>query len=237
MTLTRRSLLQAAGTASLAADSLAAGPALTQGDVPAPHLRIVWLGGSTMIITFGNLSILTDPILSETFAMGDPNDPVDHMTVRVHPRLSPVPSINLRTVDLVLLSHLHEDHFDQAEAAAIDPALPFIVASADMDVVRKGGFGNLVGLDWGQKHQLSVGTGSVRITAVAARHSRSCETAQSLGFGNGYWIEFSERDWKRTLCWTRDTMPTDDVTRPALALIATSERGGPYRADSHSRAP
>ena len=45
MTLTRRSLLQAAGTASLAADSLAAGPALTQGDVPAPHLRIVWLGG------------------------------------------------------------------------------------------------------------------------------------------------------------------------------------------------
>jgi len=53
------------------------------------------------------------------------------------------------------------------------------------------------------------------ITAMVAHHSRNPAMAKALGIGNGYWIEFSERAWKRTMYWTGDTMPTDDVVMAA----------------------
>ena len=45
--------------------------------------------------------------------------------------------------------------------------------------------------------------------------------AEKLGKGNGYWIEFSKDDWKRSLYWTGDSMATDDV------VSAVKSRGTP----------
>ncbi|WP_166802152.1 MBL fold metallo-hydrolase [Microvirga pakistanensis] len=89
--------------------------------------------------------------------------------------------------------------------------LTFILPTADAETVRQKGFRNLASLNWGETRQFDAGTGSVTITAVRARHSHNPLTAQALGIGNGYWIEFSQQSWKRTLYWTGDTMPTDDV--------------------------
>ncbi len=224
MALTKRRLLLIAGIAALGSRAFAADPASpTAADDagPAPYFEVTWLGGPTMVITFGKLTILTDPMLGETFAMGDPNDPVDYQTVRQHRRLTPVGDIDLKSVDLVVLSHVHEDHFDQQAQADLDRALPIILPTADEAAVAAKGFKKLDGLSWGDTRQIDVGAGRVSITAVAARHSRDPATAKALGVGNGYWIEFSQGNWRRTIYWTGDSMPTDDVIR------AVQSRGEP----------
>jgi N-acyl-phosphatidylethanolamine-hydrolysing phospholipase D len=217
---TRRDVLRAAGIVALTGDAFAAGedkPSAVQAGVPAPYVAITWVGAATMVIRFADLTILTDPALGETFAMGDPND-ADHQTIRTHRRLTPVAGLDLTTVDLVLLSHAHPDHFDERAAADLDRSLPIILPVADEKPLAANGFKVLDTIEWGETRQLDAGGGRVTITAVAARHSRDPATARILGLGNGYWITFSRGDWTRTLYWTGDTMPTADVVEAVRSL-------------------
>jgi N-acyl-phosphatidylethanolamine-hydrolysing phospholipase D len=177
----------------------------------APHFSVTWLGGPTLLIAFRDVTILTDPTLGDAFTMGDPNDPVDPQKLRAHPRLTPLARIDPKAVDLLLLSHVHPDHFDQQAAAWLDRALPVILPVADTDALEAQGFTHLDGFQWGETRELRAGAGLVRITAVLARHSRNPEVARAMGAGNGYWIELREGTWKRTIYWTGDSMPTEDV--------------------------
>lgn len=220
---TRRGFLQTVALAGVATGLFAASaaPAETNGRTAEPGFTVTWVGGPTMVITFGSLTILTDPVLGETFSMGDPNDRVDYRTVRTHRRLTPVEGLDLASVDLVLLSHVHEDHFDQQASASIDPATPIILPAADEAAVAAKGFTGLDAVRWGDTRRFDAGVGQVRITAMPARHSRNPEIAGLLGTGNGYWIEFQNGDRTRAVYWTGDTMPTDEV------VAAVRSRGAP----------
>jgi N-acyl-phosphatidylethanolamine-hydrolysing phospholipase D len=183
-----------------------------------PRFGVTWVGGATMVIEFHDLTILTDPALgAEGFAMGDPNA-ADLNTVKLHRRLTPFRGVALEAVDLVLVSHAHEDHFDQEARASLDRAVPIVLPIADVEALEAMGFQELDGLKWGETRQFDAGTGRVTIVATPARHSRDPQTAKMLGVGNGYWIEFSDGDWKRTMYWTGDTMPTSDVVAAIKSL-------------------
>jgi L-ascorbate metabolism protein UlaG (beta-lactamase superfamily) len=147
--------------------------------------------------------------------MGDPNDPGDPEKLRMHPRLTPLAVIDPKAVDLLLLSHVHPDHFDQQASARLDRALPVILPIADVGALEAQGFTHLDGMRWSETEELRAGAGLVRITAVMARHSRDPEVAKAMGTGNGYWIELSEGSWLRTVYWTGDSMPTEDVLNAA----------------------
>lgn len=183
-----------------------------------PRAEITWLGGATMLVKFGDLTILTDPALgAEGFSMGDPNA-ADLNTVRFHRRLTPFRGVALGTVDLMVLSHAHEDHFDQHAQASLSRTLPIVLPTADIDTVRAMGFQNLDGMEWGDTREFDAGTGRVRMLATIAHHSRRPQMAKTLGVGNGYWIEFSRGDWQRTMYWTGDTMTTAEVVNAIKAL-------------------
>lgn len=214
-----RSLVRTGVLAALSAAFWMASPALAQRaeGKPAPRVEIRWLGGPTTAIEFNGLTILTDPMFgegAEAFTMGDPNEKFDLKAgpnVRAQRRLTPFPGVRLADVDLVLVSHAHEDHFDQKADADLDRAVLMVVPSADVAKVGAKGFRRLEAMIWGQTRQYKAGSGLVKITAVPAHHSRDPQIDKFLGKGNGYWIEFSDGDWKRTLYWTGDTMPSEDV--------------------------
>jgi L-ascorbate metabolism protein UlaG (beta-lactamase superfamily) len=153
--------------------------------------------------------------------MGDPNEMFDlnvGPNIKTQRRLTPFAGVALEGVDLVLLSHAHEDHFDQKAEAELNPATPMILPVDDVEKIKAKGFERLDGIRWGETRQFEAGPGQVKITAVNAYHSQDPQMAKLLGGGNGYWIEFLEGDWKRTIYWTGDTLPTADVIKTVRAL-------------------
>jgi len=218
----RRKLLQL-GTVA-AAFGMASVPVSAADHAANPVVKLTWIGASTMVIEFNGQTILTDPCFGEgdeAFIMGDPNEMFDLAkgpNVKAHRRITPFPGITSTDVDLVILSHAHEDHFDQKAEAALKRDISIILPPQDTKKIAEKGFTNLDSLDWGQKRAFSVGTGEIKITAVNTHHSENPEIAKILGKGNGYWLEFSQGNWKKTIYWTGDTFASNDVIKTVQAL-------------------
>lgn len=192
----------------------------------AADVNIQWLGGPSMLIEFNGMQILTDPMLGEgdhAFEMADPNEMFDLKkgpTIRFHRRLTALPDINLGSLDLVLLSHAHEDHFDQKAQSTLAKSLPFILPIDDVNKVQKAGFTLLNALQAGQTKTYSAGQGQIQITAIPADHTDNKALEPLLGHGLGYLIKFIEGKQEFTLYWTGDTLATPGVINTVKALGA-----------------
>jgi N-acyl-phosphatidylethanolamine-hydrolysing phospholipase D len=121
-----------------------------------------WIGHSTVLLQFGGLNILTDPIFSQR------SSPVQWTGPRrvMDPAL---PIDKLPPVDIVLLSHNHYDHLDKSSVKRIakkHPHTTWIVPLGVGAYIRDWGPRNIVELDWWQQ---TVSNG-LRVTATPARH-------------------------------------------------------------------
>ncbi len=123
---------------------------------------LTWIGHATFLVQLGGLNILTDP----------------HFTRRASPlrwagpeRLAP-PGLALRdlpAIDVVLVSHNHYDHLDDGTArwlARHHGRAVFVVPLGLRRWLQRRGIGNVVELDWWQRHD---GHGFA-VTAVPAQH-------------------------------------------------------------------
>lgn len=189
----------------------------TQLQAATPEIEMRWLGGPSLLITFNDLTLLTDPMLGQgdnAFIMADPNEMFDLQKgpkVKTHKRLTNLPKVNLKEVDMVLLSHAHEDHLDQAAQEQLNKHIPMLLPKQDHQKVQDYGFKQLVTLKPGDKRIYQAGEGSVSITAVPADHSENTNLLPILGHGLGYFIEFEQAQWQHSVYWTGDSMPTDQV--------------------------
>jgi L-ascorbate metabolism protein UlaG (beta-lactamase superfamily) len=129
---------------------------------PTSGLRVTWLGHSTLLLEIDGQRVLIDPVWSERAS------PVSFAgPKRFYP--SPLPLVELPSVDVVLLSHDHADHFDPA-------TLAHLVARGDRFVAPLGVGARLIALganesrivelDWWE----STDVGSLTLTATPARH-------------------------------------------------------------------
>lgn len=117
-------------------------------------VRLTYLGHATVMIELDGVRILTDPVLGQ----------------RLGPlrRFGPTPDpAEIGSVDAILISHGHPDHFDRASLRA--------VAGAPLLVVPRGLGTSAIGT--GQRvRELTVNDrldiAGVRVTAVPARHGR-----------------------------------------------------------------
>lgn len=179
-------------------------------------ISVRWLGGATMEIKVGGVHVLTDPCFGEgddAFQMADPNenfDPVMGPNVRSHARLSAFPGLTVQEFEAVILSHAHEDHFDQSAQASLGSDVPLVCPSHDVQELVDKGF-NARALTHGESQVFERGNARLEITAIPAIHSLNPGIAEFLGDGNGYYLRAMTPRRTQHIYWAGDTFITEQV--------------------------
>ncbi|MBV1894766.1 MAG: MBL fold metallo-hydrolase [Ilumatobacteraceae bacterium] len=118
-------------------------------------MELTWLGHATALIDVGDYRIITDPLLTKRVA---------HLR-----RRRSVPTslgADVADVDLVLLSHLHLDHFHLPSLRLLRPNARILAPRGSLALLRKAGLHNVTELEVGDR----VGCGPVTIEVVPAAH-------------------------------------------------------------------
>jgi len=107
-------------------------------------LRATWIGHSTVLLQLGGVNILTDLIWSERAS------PIGWAGPR---RLVPpaIPISSLPPIDVVLISHDHYDHLDEASVrslASAHPAARWVAPLGVGALLTAFGVAQVVELDW-----------------------------------------------------------------------------------------
>src|SRR5689334_11743198 len=127
---------------------------------------ILFVGTATVILRYAGFTILTDPNFLHA------GDHV-HLGFGVTSKRRSNPAVELDALpplDLVLLSHLHEDHFDRVVAAKLDRSLPIITTPHAARGLRKLGFVAPCPLSTWQSIDVEKGASRLRLTSTPARH-------------------------------------------------------------------
>ena len=127
---------------------------------------VQFIGSATVLIRYQGLTILTDP---NFLHKGD--------AVRLGYGLSALRQTNpaiefdqLPPIDLVILSHMHEDHFDELVQERLNRNTPIISTREASESLKRLGFQQRFALsDW-DRLEVSKGETRLRITAVPGRH-------------------------------------------------------------------
>jgi L-ascorbate metabolism protein UlaG (beta-lactamase superfamily) len=138
--------------------------------VPLPGLT--FLGHATVLIELGGLRILTDPILVDRLMF----------LTRV---VRPLDPALFAAVDLVLISHLHRDHFDRLSLDRLDAEPELVVGPGGRALASRWGWSRVTELAPGQSHRV----GDVVVTAVPAAHPGSRPPFGPRGTAVGYLLE------------------------------------------------
>jgi L-ascorbate metabolism protein UlaG (beta-lactamase superfamily) len=145
-----------------------------------------WLGHTTVLLQWGETTILTDPVFSTRIGVS-----LGPLTIGMK-RLRP-PAMDLSSIprpDLILLSHAHFDHFDIPSLRALESKGTTVVTAAKTaDLLRRGRYAAVHELGWGEWRQI----GPVRVEAFPVKHwGARMQTDRYRGF-NGYTIEAEGR--------------------------------------------
>ena len=135
---------------------------------PGPENGSVqFIGTATTLIRFGNLTILTDP---NFLHRGDRI----HLGYGRHATRLTDPEREfeaLPQIDFVLLSNLHEEHFDKLVERRLDPHTPILTTASAARTLARRGFLNTYALRTWDRVNVRKGPVSLRVTALPARHA------------------------------------------------------------------
>jgi L-ascorbate metabolism protein UlaG (beta-lactamase superfamily) len=170
--------------------------------------EVYFIGNATTLIRFGGLTILTDP----AFMHSGTHTYLGH-GIWARREVEPACQVaDLPPIDLLLLSHFHGDHFDEAAARDLDQDLPVISTADAVAKLQPLGFGQGYALGTWQSHQVQKGQARLEITAMPARHATDDAVAELLMPVNGHMLEFSRGDQQLyRLYITGDTMLIDQL--------------------------
>lgn len=136
-----------------------------------PDLRqgtLRFIGTATVLIEYGGFTILTDPNFLHR------GDHV-HIGYGLTSRRLTEPALALEElppVDLVVLSHLHEDHFDRLVQRDLDHTLPILTTPSAAESLQTMGFRWAQGLSQWEAKSIEKGEARLRVTALPAEHAR-----------------------------------------------------------------
>jgi L-ascorbate metabolism protein UlaG (beta-lactamase superfamily) len=167
---------------------------------------IFFIGTATVILRYAGFTILTDPNFLHK------GEQV-HLGYGLHSTRLTNPAIDidaLPEVNLVLLSHMHEDHFDRLVMQKLNKTLPVVTTQQAAEVLTQNGFTATYPLaTW---HTLTITKGEIvlRITAVPAKHAPGF-LSNLLPPVNGSMLDFQTVTGQMLLRMyiTGDTIPFD----------------------------
>ncbi|GIH72970.1 MBL fold metallo-hydrolase [Sphaerimonospora thailandensis] len=128
---------------------------------------VFFIGNATMIIRCHGFTLLTDPNFLHRGQRA-------HLGWGLGTRRRTDPAIDideLPPIDLVVLSHMHGDHWDDVARDGLDKDLPIVTTHHAARRLRRQGFHRAVGLDTWQEHRVHRGDRQLKIIATPARHA------------------------------------------------------------------
>ncbi len=129
---------------------------------------LTFLGTATTLIELTGFTVLTDPNFQPRGGRAYLGKGI--WSTR---RTDPARGVDeLPPLDVVVLSHLHADHFDRIARDRLPRDVPVVTTPAAARKLRTWGFERAVGLETWQSHELRSAAGDVlRITAAPGQHA------------------------------------------------------------------
>ncbi|WP_223564997.1 MULTISPECIES: MBL fold metallo-hydrolase [Agrobacterium tumefaciens complex] len=136
---TRRELFALSGAALVAS----AFPAGAEVAAPQDSVKITQIRNATLHIVYGGVRFLVDPMLSDRHSWpgfegsvnSEERNPLVHL---------PMTKEEIIDVDAVIVTHLHEDHWDEEARKVLPKTLPiFAQNDADASIIRGQGFSDV----------------------------------------------------------------------------------------------
>ena len=147
---------------------------------------IFFIGTATVLMRFAGFTILTDPNFlhsGEKVRLG--------YGLRSTRRTNPAIEIEgLPPLDLVVLSHMHEDHFDRIAERKLDRSVPIVTTHHAAAALKEAGFAQPKALDTWDSIMVSKGDSQLRITSMPGRHGPGI-LSKALPPVMGSMLEFS----------------------------------------------
>lgn len=140
--LSRRQLFTASGGAVAAALLLTTTSPLMAGTMKK-SAKITQVRNATLLIDYAGVTFLVDPLFAEQGSFpgfaGSASSQLNNPLVPL-----PMAKEELLSADAVIVTHLHEDHWDAAAKAAIAKDKPLFVQNEnDAEIIRMDGFTNV----------------------------------------------------------------------------------------------
>lgn len=130
-------------------------------------ITVTFIGNATTLIRAGGFTILTDP----NFLHRGQRAYLGYGLVSKR-RKEPALSIEqLPPIDVVVLSHMHGDHWDRVSQQRLDHALPIVTTPHAAKRLQHRGFDDALGLSTWQRHIITKGDLTVTLTSLPGRHA------------------------------------------------------------------
>lgn len=173
---------------------------------------------ATLRMTYGNQTFITDPYLAPKYSqeplIGKSRNPIVDLPFQ--------PEDILADIGMVLVSHLHPDHFDSLAQQLLPKNIPIYCQPGDLQQIREAGFTNITAID------RTVDWYGVRITRTPGQHGNEA-WAEQMGSVSGFIFRAENEP---TIYWTGDSIWYGDVQQAILEtspdIIITHSSGASF---------
>jgi L-ascorbate metabolism protein UlaG (beta-lactamase superfamily) len=130
--------------------------------------ELLFVGTATTVIRYGDITVLTDPNFLHRGQYAYLGYGLFSRR-RTEPALQPA---DLPPIDLIVLSHLHADHWDHIATRELDKVLPIFTTKPAARRLHQRRFRSADGLDPWEHRTITRGGTTLRVTALPGAHAR-----------------------------------------------------------------
>lgn len=185
-------------------------------------MKVRFIRNATLLLDYGGHHILIDPYFADKHALpsytGKSLNPLIDLPL--------LPAEILQGVELVIVSHLHSDHFDTSAQQVIPKDWPLYCQPQNDTIIRAKGFQQVTPIDDSVQWQ------NITITRTGGHHG-SGEVDGIMGKVSGFVFQ---AEHEPTLYWAGDTILCDEV-RTAInqfsPTVVVTHSGGATWPDSN----